>query len=294
MACTRRATTLIELILALASTAVLMCLVLPVLAQSRGHELRLRSTANLRLHGQMLAMYAGEHRNEVLNPYGGLGRFPYDTYDIYPPWACGHAFSIKWDAYAYHWGSLARQYYADYEQIDVFAAPGDQETYEALLECGDHPFWVMDISYWYSPTMFYRPGRFRSADGGDTSSGATPWNLRRNRLDDMTFPSRKVVVFEKQDFATPEKLLFAHPDANVGLLLGDGSVRVSDNQPLYQMIYADPDLAPSGGNWADQAGLRRYYMDNAQSPDELLEDQQYLYPAFYIWTRRGIQGRDLF
>jgi hypothetical protein len=80
----------------------------------------------------------------------------------------------------------------------------------------------------------------------------------------------------------------------VGLLFGDGAVAESNNPPLYDAIDADPTLAPSGGNWADELGLATYYMDNNSSPNELLEDQQHLYPAFYMWTREGIQGRDLF
>ncbi|MFG0252369.1 MAG: hypothetical protein ACF8NJ_05785, partial [Phycisphaerales bacterium JB038] len=54
------------------------------------------------------------------------------------------------------------------------------------------------------------------------------------------------------------------------------------------------ELYPSGGNWADEWGLQHYSMNNSASPAELLEDQQGLYPAFYMWTRKGIHGRDLF
>ncbi len=287
-----RGFTLAELVALLAMLALAACMITPTLAQVRGPDARKqRSTANLRLHGQVLALYTNTHRGEVLNPFRGPWHNA-QVWTIRPPW--GGPWSMGGDAYAYHWGDLIRQYYEDYERADVFAAPGDLETLDTFASNGDEPNWVADISYWYSPTMFFSPRRFAEADGGDTATGAEPQNVYRNEMADMRFPSRKVVVFEKQDFTTPEKLLFAHPDARVGLLFGDGSVTESDNPPLYDTIDADPTLAPSGGNWADALGLITHGMDNASSPDELLEDQQDLYPAFYIWTREGIRGRDLF
>jgi hypothetical protein len=290
----RRGFTLAELLTLLAVGCCAICIVVPTLAQVRGPgDWKTRSTANLRLHGQVLGLYANTHRGAVLNPFradGSLDR----PWDVSPEWVDGAPFMMEHDAYSYHWGDLIRHYYEDYERADVFAAPGDQETLDWFDEYGYLPTWVADISYWYSPTVFFGEQRFAEADGGDTATGATPRNLRRNDVADMTFPSRKVVILEKQDFATPEKLLFSHPAARVGLLFGDNSVRVSDNQPLYDAIDADPTLAPSGGNWADEEGLERYYMDNDASPDELLEDQQHLYPAFYMWTRDGVRGRDLF
>jgi type II secretory pathway pseudopilin PulG len=282
-----RGFTLAELVALLAILALAACFITPTLAQVRGPDAqKQRSTANLRLHGQVLALYANTHRGEVLNPFNEdrpMAR-------VIPPWAGGAAYSMRRDAYSYHWGDLIRLYYEDYERADVFAAPGDQETLDGFI---DHPDGLYDISYWYSQTMYYDWHRFENADGG-SSDDADFDDMKRNEIADMRFPSLKIVVLEKQDFATPAKLLFSHPEARVGMLLGDGSVTVSDNPPLYDAIAADPSLAPSGGNWADEGGLGQYGMNNQFSPDELLEDQQHLYPAFYLWTREGIKGRDLF
>ncbi|MFG0251982.1 MAG: prepilin-type N-terminal cleavage/methylation domain-containing protein [Phycisphaerales bacterium JB038] len=282
----QRGFTLMELAVLLAILALAACLITPTLAQVRGPDgQKQRSTANLKLHGQVLALYANTHRGEVLNPFDE--HRPRSI--VSPPWS-GGAYSMRSDAYSYHWGELIRQYYEDYERVDVFAAPGDEETINKFI---DDPDSLYDISYWYSQTMYYDWHRFRDADGG--ASDDVDFNLvRRNEISDLRFPSRKVIVLEKQDFATPEKLLFSHPDARVGMLLGDGSVTESDNLTLYDAIAADPSLTPSGGNWADEGGLAQYGMGNSSSPDELLEDQQHLYPAFYLWTREGIKGRDLF
>lgn len=294
---TRRGFTRGDAIALLAATVVLGSIVVPIVAQVRGPDAaKTRSTANLRLHGQVLALYSNEHRGALLNPYKESPSWFMDTWKIYPLWYPDRvAYIIEADAYAYHWGPFIQDYYDDYEEREVFAAPGDTETLEEIqwLEQEDGP-WVTNISYWYSPTMFYTSRRFDLADGGDSETGAIAENLERNFLADMTFPSRKVVVFEKQDFTTPDKLLFSHPESRVGMLLGDGAVSVSDNQPLYDAIALDPSLTPSGGNWADEDGLRGYRMDNQFSPNELLEDQQFLYPAFYAWTREGVRGRDLF
>ncbi len=289
-----RGLTLVETAVVVSLLAVAACLVAPSLAQVRGPEaMKPRSTANLRLHGQVLGLYANTHRGEVLNPYQPLGASQ-QVWGIRPEWAGGGTYPMKADGYSYHWADLIRHYYADYERPDVFAAPGDLETLRSIEDSAHIPNWVVDVSYWYSPTLFFSEERFAEETGGDTASGAIPQKVYRHEVADLTFPSRKVVVFEKQDFTTPDKLLFAHPDARVGLLLGDASVRESDNPPLYAAIAADPSLAPSGGNWADEWGLGNYNMDNDSSPDELLEDQQHLYPAFYMWTREGIAGRDLF
>ncbi len=287
----RKGFTLAELAVLTAILALAACLITPTLAQVRGPDAqKQRSTANLRLHGQVLALYANTHRGEVLNPFNE------DRPDasVIPPWAGGGiAYSMQRDAYSYHWGELIRLYYEDYERIDVFVAPGDLETLDSFNQTGQDPIWIYDISYWYSQTMYYDWRRFEDADGG-SSDDADNLYVKRNQMADMRFPSRKVVILEKQDFTTPDKLLFSHPDARVGMLLGDGSVTVSDNPPLYDAIAADPTLTPSGGNWADESGLSQYAMNNRLSPDELLEDQQHLYPAFYLWTREGIKGRDLF
>lgn len=294
----RRAATLVEIAATITALVLIVCLVLPVTAQNRTGSRSTRSRANLHLHGQVLALYAGENRNEVLNPYPGPGetdQFGNSLFwTITPSWGGGSSWLFFNDSYSYHWGPMIRQYYPDYQLIDVFAAPGDQETYESIDQLSGVNNWVTDISYWYSPTMFYNANRFRNETGGDTLTGAVAESVTRNRFEDMTFPSHKVVLLEKQDFAVPDKILFSHPDAHVGILFGDSSVGVSDNQPLYDAVNNDPDIMPSGGNWADPEGLALYHMDNQSSPDELLEDQQNLYPAFYMWTRRGIQGRDLF
>ena len=290
-----RGFTLIELLVVVAIIALLIGILLPALGKARDSARRTRSLSNMRSHGQVLAIYSNENHGNLLNPYGSPGRFPSDIWGIKPPWSAG-TYDIRNDAYAYHWGPLAREYFADQKESDVFAAPGDDETLATIEDQqaqGNYDNWVNDISYWYSPTCFFSPKRFEEATGGDTATGAIPENVRRNDADDVSFPSQKVIVFEKQDFSTNAKLLFSHPDARVALVLGDGSAMFSKNNTLYQRIHDDPDLAPSGGFWSDEAGLRRYMMNNSASPAELLEDQQDRYPAFYQWTRKGIHGRDI-
>ncbi len=290
-----RGFTLIELLVVVAIIALLIGILLPALGKARDSARKTRSLANMRTHGQILAIYANENNGELLNPFDAPGRGKV-VYRVRPAWSQGF-YEMYGDAYSYHWGPLAREYYADQKESDVFAAPNDYETLQTIedqLQDGNINNWVNDISYWYSPTMYYNPIRFADLTGGRSQYDGDFARLRRNAFDDIVFPSQKITVLEKQDFGTDLKLLFTHPDASVAMVAGDGSGVTSSNNVLTQKVLQDQDLMPSGGNWADPEGLDKYNMTNDASPTELLEDQQDLYPAFYMWTREGVRGRDLF
>ncbi len=286
--------TLIELLVVVAIIALLIGILLPALGKARDSARRTRSLANMKSHGQILAVYANENQGKVI--FGFTARGPDDfLYSVRPAWGGDSGtYSMVRDAYAYHWGPLAREYYADQKESDVFVAPNDAETLatvEDQIDQGNVNHWVNDISYWYSPTMFYNPLRFYNREGG-ASGDAERGMLRRNNFDDIQYPSQKITILEKQDFGSNLKLLFSHPDAAVAMVAADGSGTYSKNNGLIQKVLQDDDLYPSGGTWSDD-DLSRYGMDNSSSPAELLEDQQGLYPAFYMWTRKGIHGRDL-
>ncbi len=215
--------TLIELLVVVAIIALLIGILLPALGKARDSARRTRSLANIKTHGQILAVYANENKNKTIFGFSQRALNDY-TEAVCPGWSNG-CYTMKNDAYAWHWGPLAREYYADQKESDVFAAPNDHETTDSIDEKiadGDINNWVIDISYWMSPTLFYNPHRFYARDSG-SADNADRSMLKRNDLDDIQYPSQKVTFFEKQDFGTSAKLLFAHPDASVALMLGDGS-----------------------------------------------------------------------
>jgi prepilin-type N-terminal cleavage/methylation domain-containing protein len=291
-----RAFTLIELLVVISIIALLIGILLPALQRARISAQYARSLANIRSHGQVLHTYANENRGELLNPFDRRKAGTFTKWRIEPSWSSSGYYDMRNDAYSYHWGPLAREYYADQKESDVFAAPGDEETLETIEEQileGGINNWVNDISYWYSATCYYSTRRFETDTSGHVDEGGIWDNIDRHEMDDVSYPSQKVLIFEKQDFTQRSKPLFSHPDSNASLLLADGSARPANNTPLIIRSQTDPETAPSGGLWSDPNGLRRYKMDNAASPNELLEDQQDLYPALYHWTRGGIRGRDI-
>ncbi len=281
----RRGLTLVELIAVIVLTLAIL-VVLALFPTRHGMDARMRSQSNLKQLVTDLIIYAVDNEDLLLNPFDAAGS-PDDPWRLELSGTVPSPAYAPADSYSYMFPAVVCLY--DPTLDDAVIAPLDSQSWQRhqrersktnLLPC----------SYWYSATAYYSPSRFADSDSGSTAVGATWDRIQRNRLDDVAFAADKVLLFEKQDFGHPEKLLFSHPEAVVALAAADGHVELSSDRRRVGVAEGDVALAPSGGNWADP-NLADYGMD---SEEEGLARQQALYPAFYHWTRDGIQGRDLY
>jgi prepilin-type N-terminal cleavage/methylation domain-containing protein len=127
----------------------------------------------------------------------------------------------------------------------------------------------------------------------------TPGSVQFNnvRMDQVTFPSQKVYIFDLFDRHSRKRSLFhAYPDAKQPLLFFDGSVSVRRTgdanagwNPLYPTLQRSGPL--TGANIV--GGVTNYlYYPTAGEPRTLSGSVSDLVYGYYRWTRQGIKGVD--
>ncbi|MFG0252628.1 MAG: type II secretion system protein [Phycisphaerales bacterium JB038] len=285
----QRGFTLSQVFVLLILAVVVAVLLTPMWAHKRRISSLPQSMRNLKSLAQFLAVHANENRDALFNPFEATNAVA-DTWRVNPTENDLEAAHAPADSFSYFAASeLCRWADLTAKEGDYCVSPRDAHTRERFKHRGKEVR-LTPSSYWYSATMYYSPARFAWPDSGSTAEGARWGYVQCNTFDDIRFPSQKVTLVQKQDFGSSGRLLFSAPNAQVPLVLADGSGMFSHNRKLIAAVQQDPSLAPSGGNWADPS-LADYGMD---SKEEGLADQEGLYPAFYHWTRDGIHGRDLF
>lgn len=318
----------------IAIIALLIGILLPSLGEARRTAQRIVSASNLKSHGTILGTYASESQDSFINPFNenatssGLfskwtrvykesGTGPFD-------FTSGGAYNSE--MYAFHWYSLIGGWLAagDYASKVQFA-PGDFGPYERFEEeildgGGNLESWIWDTSYCYSPTTWFAPARYR-ASPRPTASGGSPDAafVRRNRVSETTFPSGKVIFWERMDFGqkrrvqlaynitsgtaaslggVPKKPNWNNPNAQPYFTAADGSVDsvkmgevlypfLKDTEPSRKAAFTPTDLWEPSSSTLGAYGMSKDDLENGSTRDPGK------YPAFFWATKKGIQGRDV-
>ncbi len=328
----RRAFTLIELLVVIAIIALLIGILLPALGQTRRSAQNLISQANLRSIMQVQFVYAEEQDDLLINPFSGTS-----TGGFIGGWATvrketGLAFHFTgpgiWysEMYAFHWYSLVGGWLSAGDWAsEVQFSPADPAPRQRFEEISvTHPgtsydHWIWDTSYVYSPTCWFSSERYRD-DGRPNAPPSAPdvAKFRRNRLNEIQFPSNKVIFWERFDTTQRERTesrvlpgidqlvvfgktrqppLWSNPEAKPTVATGDGSVARISMSEVYARANSDkPEEAeaftPTDQWTPTQTLLRNYGMDKDGLENGSTVNRG-AYPAFFWATRDGIKGRDI-
>lgn len=315
-----RGFTLIELLVVIAIIALLISILLPALGAARSAAQATVSVSNLRQLGLITFNYASDNRDVWLNPYDPNEANPvFRQGNIRVP---GRAAGTFWnmtgpvaqrrsEPFAMHASSLLMHYSADGPAgltNKVQFAPGDYTVLQRFREIveigGEFDDYIWDGSYFYSPTMWLRPERYES---DSMTATVLPRDFKRNRIDDVQWPTNKVVWFERFDFKKTSRSQesgqqvkffpnWNNPISTPHVMVADGSARQVSIANIIEQTQSDnPALArvftPSGLWDPPTSWLRFYSMDN--DGFENGQDDTRAYPAFFWSTRDGIRGQDV-
>lgn len=183
----RRAWTIVELLVCISVIAILVGLVLGSLAKVRQSARQMQSLANLRGIGQVFGVYSAANRD--LMPFGEAGRlYPVSIYDESVFASFGH-FSFEET-----WPVLVRDVAPWPEFFPVWESPGQTR-----------PIPVVPCAYRYSTSFLARPELWSG------TATADPQFLKPVGTHEVLFPTSKVVVWDAElAFLRQKRPLSAH------------------------------------------------------------------------------------
>jgi len=309
-----RAFTLIELLVVIAIIALLIGILLPAVGKARKSAQLTVSLSNLRQNALTFQFYAGDNRDDMVNPFSAAPRCGQNYAWV---WVKGRECQQGWvyqqhgpsglpnmgsEPYGFHW--MAHTYYAEgaeLSRLKTIVAPGDAALARWLQENNDSNAqtniqWIFPTSYWYPPVFWQDEARFDNANR-PVANGANRFFIKRHKMSAVTYAAEKVLLFENKDFAGQVPLQFNQPGAKPQVALIDGSARsISINQVINDTDQTSfmagernfEGLGLPAGPWSpNPAGMRALMYSEVEGFDWDYTDWAYLWA-----TRLGVKGRD--
>jgi hypothetical protein len=229
------------------------------------------------------------------------------------------------ELFAMYWASQMTGYIGNDDfGSAVIAAPYDQPTaarraYQLThvnptygLEWG-----AFDSSYLYPPTFWFSHERYRNATSTPVSAIRTDGDryLRRNRFDDVPYPTAKVLLVERFDYTRKNRagtgpVQFNAPEARTLVCAVDGSVSeinmgaitllANSTTPSVRDTFQPSglfDISRAAFDQWDNAPGHSGYIVPPTADDPWQNGNGFIgggpYPQFFWATRNGVRGRDL-
>lgn len=332
----RRAFTLIELLVVIAIIALLIGILLPALGEARRSAQAAASAANLSGLGKVQVQYGSDYKDSFVNPFDPQNATRYANFT--PPMNWFSVVDPKYveinnniivtsfstpagrtsEFFGMYWGTQVTAYIKENDYAPaILRAPGDTWLTTRQLQQLRNPsnptfgieYELFDTSYLASPTLWLSPERYSTnilvPVNATTADGVKYW--RRNRFDQVTSASAKVMIFERFDFSAKSRATtnnsrvklppqWNSPEARPQVCSVDGSVSRPSTAELFRLATStDPSIKaqfePSGLFNVSTAALNQWPLGT--DPWENGQNNTGAYPQFFWATRNGVRGRDL-
>lgn len=327
----RRGFTLIEMLLVIAIIGVLMGILIPAVSGARRTAQGAAGAANMRSLSQIHFIYTADNKNEFYNAFTSFGGGSHSVAAGDGVWRFGwlrkYYPHFNTDGFAPYWYAFMQK--TDLNgglPLDIQFSPADGDSLSRFRTMGsgvEADEYLFPGSYYYSPTFWkehslYNAAEFRNGSPYWVSDPPPPPpkcedpSIKARRfVEEVTYPSQKVLLYERADFQQPRRVRieqgrgeteaispgWSNPRAKPQVITVDGAMRVADMYELTEAaargLKEDPDRAMVPVQIVRPPNLMPVLPSHGKTYIEEGHDGDGLYPYFFAGTRYGLKGRDL-